>query len=310
MRRTDELILAARRATDNIQVDTSYGISDDIFVNHLNEGLHELNALMALKNCDNLQVQVTQALSADTESYTLPADCYSDRYVISVEYSHNSDVKNYCPLQWIHHLDRDTSTSTSPSFYFVRNGSVYVNPVPKTARGSIRITYIKRLNSLDIRRGKIASTTDDATNYLTVTFSSSDPVPDSQGWDLITQACAVNAFGAQSYVDLKVASWDEGTRTITLEAGQLMSAGTLTTGEWMVFGERVSTHVDSEVTRFGEDYLVAYAVHEIFKHDDLVDSVESLQKLAKIEARLVEALTAPSYESQFWPISDAELLDG
>ena len=107
-----------------------------------------------------------------------------------------------------------------------------------------------------------------------------------------------------------MASWDEGTRTVTLESGQSTSDGTLSVGDWVIFGDRASTHAESAISRLGEDYLVAYAAHEIFKHDDLVDSVESLQKLAKIEARLVEALTMPSYESQFWPFSDAELMNG
>ena len=153
--RTDILIRKARKATQQDDYDDDSGIPQSFFINSLNECNQEINKILVAEASEPFATYATEPIVANQEAYAVPADIFSSNLIYSVEYSADSATSNWQPLDLAYR--REYIISGEPDTYYVDNGNIYINPVPSSANGSLRIRYEKRLDKLDIPRAALSS---------------------------------------------------------------------------------------------------------------------------------------------------------
>jgi hypothetical protein len=75
MRRTDQLILASRRATENQEYTATAGVQDEEFIQYLNDGQEEIQSLINSSFPRVLMKEGVIQVVQNQEGYSLPSGC-------------------------------------------------------------------------------------------------------------------------------------------------------------------------------------------------------------------------------------------
>lgn len=304
MKRIDQLIATIRRRTDNEDYSDTEGLAQNEIVEFVDEAQSDLQAtiLSELPNCPLFDTSVTVDLVAAQRAYDLASTTlrpFGGSMVRMVEYSTTGSVNDYYQLQQATLHELAVTSSNYPSAYDLRNGTLILSPTPSSAVGTLRITFPKELNRLDIRRGQVASVTTASSEYTTITLESA-PVPDDILEDEDYYICVVDAHGGVNYYNVPVVSYDSSTRILTLDDDVVTSAGSITAGDWITFDKFSTTH--SQLPDNCERYLIAYGIWKVLKRDSSVDASEQQQELVAIKQSIVEALKTTYRDVPYIPI--------
>lgn len=281
-----ELITAVREDTENETFTDTVGLSDSVILRNLNRAQRRLQQVITEEHTEAFHTQQLISLVAGTKSYALNGDAYLNTLVTQVEYSNSGNECDYYDLQTLHPREIANYDAQYPCGYVVRNGNVIVSPVPQVSQGTLRVSYARKLDTLDTRRGTVESTTDDGTDYTTIVVAS-DTVLDATKLSSVANICIVNYAGVVQHYNIPVSSYSSSTRTLTLRSGAAIADGAISAGDYVVNGAYATTH--SQLPDAAEDYLIQYASWRLLKGESSVEAPAEESELAALERSLVAA---------------------
>lgn len=311
MRKLATLIAIARKRTKNedYEIDTTTGatvsgIPDELFCEWANDAQDHLQAAIIAAFPNEFITQQVINIAANTESYAINDNVFINNKLVCVEYSNSGNASDYIVLDQGTIRDRQTY-SGSPAFYIRRSGQILLNPIPSTSRGTIRVSYYRELDDLDIKRAQVNGTP--ATNVITVDSMST------------VEQLRVNAAEYLSVCDIHGTPMLYGAKistsgaltTITLEANvstYLLSGFTLANLDngQVVLHKYGTTH--SQLPQNCERYIKTYMQKRALTIGESNTSLEEDAELLKIEEDILESYKDESRDVEFIPVLDEEIL--
>lgn len=308
MRRTDVLIKQARLISRNVaNSDGTYSISDEEVLQYLNDAQDRMqNLISSRKNIAKIFVtQQIISLVADQEAYSIPDRVLLNKQIENVEFSSDGTLGNYVRLEKVNFINRDTNTTTYPWGYYKQGGQIYLQPTPSTSGGTIRVTYERALDDLEIPRGLVSTIgTGTATEFATLTLDSSANTYETTdpGWSTQQYCCVVSPLGARRCYNILMASYDTGTNLLTPNPTPFTYSSQdsqIVAGDVLVFNKYSTTF--SQLPDDCERYLIHYAATELINIDSSNDYSKFRDKLAEMEEDILKALAAQTSEVQYIP---------
>lgn len=311
MRRVDQLITQARLVSRNTaNSDGTFGIPDNEILQYLNDAQDKLqNLISAKKNISKIfNTQQIIPVVGNQEAYSIPDRVLMNKQIDMVEFSADSTIGNYVRLEKLNFFNRDTNTTTYPWGYFKRGGQIFLQPTPATTAGSIRVTYERDLDDLDIPRASISVITGGtSTQFTTITLGTPADSYESTtpGFSNAQYISIVDAFGVRKCFNILVGSYDTGTNILTPSPSPFIYSSAdsaLATTDIVVFGKYTTTF--SQLPDSCERYLIHSAAADLFAKDSSADYTKQADLVASIEDDILRALAAQTSEVQYVPQQD------
>jgi len=308
MRRTDILIKAARAVGRNkANADLTVSVPDDDILQYLNDAQDRMqNLISATKNISKIFVtQQIISVVANQENYEIPDRVLLNKQIENVEYSYDGALGNYVRLRKVNFINRDTNTSNYPSGYYKRGGEIFLVPIPAVTQGSLRVTYERTLDDLDIPRGVLSAVTNGTSaQFDTFTLDTTADAYESTtpGWSNIQYASIVDPFGARKCFNILLGTYNTGTNVVTPSPSPFIYSSNdvqITIGDVAVFGKYTTTF--SGLPDDCERYLIHYAAAELFRGDSSTDYAAAAAKVDDIEEDTLKALSSQTSEVQEIP---------
>lgn len=296
-RRADRLITHIRAVTENETENSTTDISDEEILQYVSEAQDRIQAKILEQHPRVFIKEKTIAGVASQEEYSLPSDCYLAGRVLCVEYTDNAAAASpvYYKLKPGTERSRQSHLTGVPTTYIRRDkmndtgGSFLASPAPSSSSGQFRVTYVQKMDRMDIRRGIISAVTltGSAITALTLDTSGSPPI-DTEIVDNHDYLCVVDAVGTVKMRNVRFDSINTTTGVVTVNSGFTYESGeTAAIGNYVVAGENASTH--SKLPDSLERYLIAAAALKIFKRDSSGDSAEQTAELVAMEKEIVDS---------------------
>lgn len=226
MRRLELLINDIRFNSDNEQTTRFPSIR---LMKFFNDAQREIQSMII--GADEIGKHFIGADTIDTvsgqESYDLPSDIFANSYVLSVGYSlDQSSLPYYTPLDQISDRERGTRLG-----YVLRNSTLLMSPIPTVPMtDGIRVDYVRKLYTLSIRIGSIASFISGTSITLNAGYSTAT-ITDYE--DFVT---VVDKDGVIKQSGIRLNSYSTGViGTDTTLTG-------ITAGDYVVLGRVASSH--------------------------------------------------------------------
>jgi len=311
MRRTDALITAARVVSRNAaNADGTYSITDNEVLQYLNDAQDRLqNLISAQKNVAKIFVtQQLISIVANQEAYSITDRVLMNKQIESVEFSSTGNLSDYVRLEKLNFFNRDTNPSSYPWGYIKRGGQILLQPTPSISVGTLRVTYERDLDDLDIPRGVISTVTSGtSTQFATFTLDTTADAYESTtpGWSNTQYCSVVDAFGNRKCFNILSGGYNTGTNIFTPSPTPFVYAtgdSALAVGDVAVFGKYTTTF--SQLPDSCERYLIHYAATELFHKDSSEDYNREAEILSKMETDILKALSSQTSEVQFIPQAD------
>jgi hypothetical protein len=305
MRNVSLLITQARRATENVEVTDSAGISDEEFLQYANDAQDQIQSVVSTDFPDVFQDEELIDAVIGQEEYNIPEFAILGNRVDMVEYSETGQNNDYHRLPKTSHLERFSGTSSYPMMYIRRSNKILLQPQPSN-NGVIRVLYQKQAPRIDKRRAKVSAVTLTSNSITSLTLDTTVEIDDSA---LLEEGyvSVVNKDGEIKMIKIPVTAIDTTTGIVTVEAGFTFEAGeTIEVGNYLLRGKRSTTH--SELPVICERYLIAYMNWKILKRDSSNDSDEAGQELGALLQDIVAAFKQPDGDVNLVPILDGQFL--
>lgn len=311
MRRTDVLILRARAISRNkANADGTVGIEDDEFIQYLNDAQDRMqNLISAKKNIARLfSTQSIIDIVANQESYAIPDRLLLNKEVQMVEFSFDGNAANYTPLDKVNLFNRDTNSTTYPRGYFKRGGEIFLQPTPSVSQGTLRVTYERTLDDLDIPRGiisAIGSGTSSQFATLTLDTSANSYETTSPGWSTQQYCSIVSPIGERRCYNILIDSYNTGTNVLTPDPSPFLYSDAdsqIQVGDVAVFEKYTTTF--SQLPDECERYLIHYAATQAFQEDSSNDRDKEMEMLSAIEEDVLKAVASQTAEVEDIPQRD------
>ena len=306
MRAVTRLIEQVRRQTENEDFDNFVGISDEEFIQYLNDAQYNLQAAIVHQHPRVFTAEAIVNAVNGQESYALPSDCLLANKVHNVEYSNTGDEDDYYVLEQSTIKYRTTGIQGSPTKYTRIGGKILLAPVPQSG-GKLRITYIKRLRELDKRQAQVGAARNAKPNDNIISSSGTFEISlETNNFETNTEGLSKHDFIC--IVDKEGRSLVKNIEITNVSLSEISCVGhTLDTGEsalvprgsFIVGGKDTTTHSELDISV--ERYLIAYCAWKILKRDSSVDSAEAAEELAMILKEIVKSYAMVSDDIQFIP---------
>ena len=313
MRYLGKLITQARRSTDNLDGSTitgngGVGISDNEIIQYFNDGQDRVQSLADAEFTPIFIKTGNIATVANQSDYDLPTDIYGTGKVSLVEFRKDSSAQ-FFPIRPLtpemQGFDSSDNTSTFdgiPLGYQIRGGKLVITPTPRSNVGTYRLTYPAFVDRLDIRRGQVTSTTDDATDYLTILLDD-DVNLDNTEINANDTLSVVDKEGVMIYRNIEYTAYDQSTRVLTLASGVALATAVISTGDYITLDRNAVTH--STLPNFVERYLITYAEWKLLVRRSSTDAAAKQTELSAIETDISESFRQTTHDVRRIPrISD------
>lgn len=309
MRRADVLIYEARRISRNLPNDAGdKAISDDECLIYLNDAQDRIQHLISSKKNIAKIFSSQQIISvvAAQEAYSIPDRLLLNKQIDMVEYSTDGTLGNYVVLEKTELMNRDSNSSMYPWAYYKRSGQIFLQPLPAATQGTIRVTYERELDDLDIPRGVISTiTSGTSTQFTTLTLdaTANSYETTTPGWSSQQYCSIVSPIGARKCFNILISSYDTGTNVITPSPSPFIydtsNDSEIAVNDVAVFGKYKTTF--SQLPDTCERYLIHYLAMELLNRDSANDYQKQAERVAMIEEDILEALSSQTSEIQFVP---------
>lgn len=306
MRRAEDLITSGRAVARNVaNSDGTYAITSDECIQYLNDAQDRMqNLISAQKNIAKLFVteQIITVVQNQAE-YVIPDRVLLNKQIEYVEFSATGSLTDYIRLEKLNFFNRDTYPTTYPHGYFKRGGSILLQPTPSTTQGSLRVSYERDLDDLDVTRARINGTP--VTTDIDLTHSSGAPTTANEALFINGNfICISDANGNVMLRNGLIDSYDAPTDVLTLVADvDTYLVGSYTLADladgFLTVGKYTTTY--SKLPDACERYLVHYLAAQLFRKDSSNDYENALALVADIETDTIKALSAQTGEIQFTP---------
>ena len=297
MRSLDRIIEQVRRQTENEEFDDFTGISDEEFIQYINDAQYNLQAAIVHQHPRVFTAEAIVDAVSGQESYNLPSDCLLANKVHNVEYSNTGHDDDYYVLEQSTIKYRTTGIQGSPTKYTRLGGKLLLAPEPQSG-GKLRITYIKRLRELDKRQAKVSSGTVSSSQF-TISLDTNTFTTETKALGKHDFICIVDKLGNSLVKNIEITSVNFDSIVCsghTLAQGE---SATLPAGSFIVGGKDTTTHSELDISV--ERYLIAYCAWKILKRDSSVDSAEAAEELAMMLKEIVKSYAMVSDDIQFIP---------
>lgn len=287
MRRLEFLITQVRNSTDNKDVN---GISTSEIVGYFNDAQRYISTLIFKNNpyCDLFKLQMEYDANS-TGAYPLPSDCFATNAVSMVEgrFAETENNKGYARIKPV------SESEFSYIFgYITRNGNVLISGQNEIASlQKIRITYFKRLPTLDVRQAKVNA----ITSGVSISLSSSP----SDLYSMDDHCSAVDAKGDQVVSNIY----------FTNSAGStLLTANTagVTTGNYITAGANSCNK--SQLPDECESYLLDYVKQRIYTRNNYEDAGKQQYFTEQQKEEIISIFSKNKKDDDTIPITDVGFL--
>lgn len=309
MRRSDLLINQIRRATENVEFSDSTGISNEEFLQYLNDAQNRIQSLIVQKNPEVfLKEKIIPAVRSQ-EAYSLPSDIYIGSMVRMVDYASTGLATDYQQLKQGRLMERLGGISSSPSFYIRRGSQILLQPSPDDASGSIRVTYVKQLPKIDLRRGKVLSATLGAGNTITTLTLDSTEAIDEVELEEELVLTVVDKNGVAKMKGITFTDINSTSGVVSVDASFVYEDGeSISAGDYVVRGANSTTQ--SELPEACERYLIEYSNFRILNRDSNSDQAGQSPLLQSIEGEIVGLYAEPDQDVDYVSILDNQYIEG
>ena len=277
-RRLEEILIDARSQAYSEDYSLTEGWDDNVAARLANLGLNRLyHRITQIDNPANIEQSTIDSV-AGQQSYDIPADVFMSLRIMDVRFQWGGQAYEFVTLEQTMIQDRFDYPINIPDAYCIRDGKILLSPTPDSSRtGAIIINYQKRMRSLDVRRGILASKVDSPVS-ITLTFTATsakdanmqtnaESALDKRDW-----ICLVDRDGLPLVSQIPVNSYNSTTKVITAESGYSFPTAELAaldaaiaagTTIYVVSGEYASTH--SELDSQSEDYLIEFIISRLLR---------------------------------------------
>tara|TARA_B100000902_G_C27297861_1_gene911060 strand:+ start:328 stop:1281 length:954 start_codon:yes stop_codon:yes gene_type:complete len=307
MRSVTRLIDQVRRQTENEDFDSFVGISDEEFIQYINDAQYNLQAAIVHQHPRVFTAEAIINGVGSQESYDLPSDCLLGNKIHNIEYSATGVESDYYTLEQDTIKHRNPGIDGSPVKYIRLGGKILLSPSPQSS-GKLRITYIKRLRELDKRQAQVKQTFATSETPSDLTISSSNFVINLESSKFETNVEDLSKHDYICIVDKEGNSLVKNIEITNVSLSEISCVGhTLDTGEsatvprgsYIVGGKDTTTHSELDISV--ERYLIAYCAWKILKRDSSVDSTEAAEELAMMLREIVKSYAMISDDIQLIP---------
>ncbi len=157
MKSASSIITLARERTNNTSYSSTSGISQSLAVEFLNDGQSLLQTAIINQYPQEFVSEYTFNVAANQETYALPERAFGGGRIIAIYYSNSGYDRDYERLRPRSLLERDMREAGYPMYYIRANGTVYLNPIPTSAQGTVKVLYYKELDTLDVSKGIVTA---------------------------------------------------------------------------------------------------------------------------------------------------------
>lgn len=277
-RRLEELITIARAEAYSEDYSTTEGWDDNVLAAIANRGLDKLyHAITQIDNPANIQ-QYTDDVIAGQQAYDLPIDVFMSIRLNDVRFQWGTQTYEFVTLTQGLISDRYSYEINYPQVYAIRNGQIILSPTPNITRNdALIINYQKRMRSVDIRRGLVASKTDSPVTFTLSFISSSSKNANMQTYanttlDKVDYICLVDTEGDPIVSEIPINNYNSTSQIITAQSDYTIPAVQLAALDaalaasqdvYVVSGRYASTH--SELDSQCEDFLIEYMITRLLR---------------------------------------------
>jgi len=308
MRSVTRLIDQIRNQTENEDFSDFVGIKDSEFIQYLNDAQYNLQSAIVHQHPRVfMSEEIIQAYSG-VESYALPSDCFLGNKVHTVEYSPTGAEDDYYVLEQDNLKRRARGASGYPGRYIRIDGKIMLTPAPQGS-GKIRVSYVRRLRELDIKRavvaqkeleGNLVTTAADSQAEWTIELNNSGELEtDTSSLSEHDFICIVDKEGNSIMKNIPIKSVNSELITCEPHTPGASETNSIPAGSYIVGGKDTTTH--SELSIETERYLISYVAWKILKRDSSVDSQEAFQELSLMQQEIVKSYAVISDDVQYIP---------
>lgn len=299
-RRLEEILTDARAQAYSEDYSLTEGWDDNVVARLANLGLNKLyHAITQIDNPANIEEYVTDVVSGQ-QAYDIPLDIFMAIRIMDVRYLWGTQNYEFVTLKQGTIQDRFDYPINIPDTYCIRDGQILLSPTPNiTKTNSLIINFQKRMRSLDVRRGQLASKTDSPVT-ITISFSTTSSKNANMRenaestLDKIDYICLVDRDGTPIVSQIPVNNYNTTTQVITAETSYTFPTAELAALDaaiaagdaiYVVSGQYASTH--SELDSQCEDFLIEFVIARLLR---LQSNSSEMQEARVREQEAMEAL--------------------
>lgn len=295
------------RNADDIPTSTNQvGIETKDFLRFTNYAQQRLQGRISKVYPVMFEAQQEISIVAGTAAYSINDNVYLGTRIRKVEYSHSGQVADYYPLPPSDPYNTYNS-SGRPCVYHRRDGYIVLEPIPSESTGTIRVTYERTLDRLDVRRGRVNGAPSGAVIDLTHSTYGAPSTDDEALFVSGQYVCVSDYYGTPMLYNGVISSYNASTDALTLAASVSTylvpgySLANLTDG-FITLGKYTTTH--SKLSDEAERYLTEYTTRRIFKRESSDDAVAIDAELEPIEQELINSYKIADKDVKPIPITD------
>lgn len=291
---------------DDIPSSTSItGITDEAFLRYARWAQERLQGLITKVYPYAFLVQKEIDIQADVRDYSIPDNIYLGTKIVLVEFSPTGEVKDYFRLPPANFYD-PISFGGVPYRYTRLNGQVSLQPTPSQSTGKIRVTFVRALNRVDIRRGTVDARTINGSNQLTAL--SIDPTGvNSARIAANTHLCVSDSYGNVTAYNIPYSSYNAGTGDFTLVGTPTLPASeTIAVGSFITLGKYTATH--SSLPDDCARYMTEYMTRRIGKRERNSSVPEIDVELRDMEKEIVASFKVADNDIKYIPIINHDIM--
>lgn len=301
MRYVGEIINAVRKRTKNTDSsvgtdgEATSGVTDDLILEFLNDGQDYLQGRVLSVFPD--EFVASKDISVDgSSSYEIADRVFMDNRLISVKYSVSGRERDFRALSPITIAEQSHDTNTHPYSYVRKNGAISPSPIATSSVGKFRVYYYRSLDDVDIRRGKIASTT------ATTIVLEDDSDLDNNALADAEYICISDINGTVQDYNVIASSYTSGTRTITIPSQTLVGG----TADYITVGRYTTTH--SKLPSEAERVIKIYAQKRLMDTDESTRSVVEDSEFQAALSDILQTFSDVTQDIEQIPIIDWEMM--
>lgn len=192
MRRVELLIDTARKLSQNTRYDETSGVTQDIFVQFLNNAQDSL--IMEVQNLKTkyFKKQVVVDVVPNLEVYSYPDDCYM-QHLDTIQWTDSPTGTYWTTLFKTTTKEKITIQPGYPFAYVPYEDGIHLNPPIK--QGKLYITFVRTPNKLQKRAGKINNLTIVGSTLSAMTLDITEASFDQNEINSQNYLCVVDKFG-------------------------------------------------------------------------------------------------------------------
>jgi hypothetical protein len=288
MRRLEYLITEVRNSTDNKDVN---GVSTPEIVGYFNAAQRYIETLIFKNNpyADVFKERIEIAGNS-TGIFDIPANCYSINSISLIEGRFGGDTSNNNGYSRIKPI---SESEFSYMFgYKIQNGKVYISGQNSVAQmDSLRITYFKKLPTLDVRQAGITTVTPGVSILMNTTptdlYAMSDAVS------------TVDIYGDQVVSGIYYTNTSGATLLTSTTTG-------VTTSQYVVSGSDACNK--SQLPDSCETYLLDYVRQRIYTRNNYEDAQKQMFFTEQQKSEVIAIFSKNKKDEDSIPITDTQFL--